>query len=107
MLMVMPNPQKKNTFPIGRIVRVEPDADETVRSAEVQVTCPIPGNPKRKNLADIKIKRTRYRRSSHKLFLLEADDEEDVFRSENRVANVTDNPIPSFSSDGASLNRFL
>jgi hypothetical protein len=100
-LMEMPNP-KRSTWPIGRIVRVEAGADGAVRSAEVEVTRAVPGKKGRKTLSDIKSKTTRYIRSAHKLCLLEADDPEDVFTTENRAGNVTDSPILPAGSDGAS-----
>jgi hypothetical protein len=99
--MEMPNP-KRSTWPIGRIVRVEAGADGAVRSAEVEVTRAVPGKKGRKTLSDIKSKTTRHIRSANKLCLLEADDPEDVFTTENRAGNVTDSPILPARLDGAS-----
>ena len=88
--MVMPNP-KQNTWPLGRIVRVETGVDGIVRSAEVEVTQAHPGKRNRKEPHDVKATVTRYIRPAHKLCLLEADDPKDVFTvSENRAGNVTD-----------------
>ncbi len=100
-LMEMPNP-KRSTWTIGRIVRVEAGVDGAVRSAEVEVTRGLPGKKGRKNPSDIKSRTTRYIRSAHKLCLLEADDPEDVFTTENRAGNVTDSPILPAGSAGAS-----
>ncbi|KAI9550509.1 hypothetical protein GHT06_006733 [Daphnia sinensis] len=97
----MPNP-KRSKWPIGRIIRVEVGADGTVRSAEVEVFRALPGKKGRKDPSDIKVKATRYIRSAHKLCLLEADDPEDVFPTENRAGNVTDSPFSPFESEATS-----
>jgi hypothetical protein len=99
-LMERPNP-KRSIWPIGRIVRVEAGADGAVWSAEVEVTRAVPGKKGRKTLS-IKSKTTRYIRSAHKLCLLEADDPENVFTTENRAGNVTDIPILPAGLAGAS-----
>ena len=52
-LMVMPS-SKRNTWPLGRIVRVETGVDGIVRSAEVEVTRAHPGKRNRKEPHDVK-----------------------------------------------------
>lgn len=78
---------KRDTWPIGRVVRVIAGQDQVARSAEVKIIRVIPYRSTKNNISGPLISVTTLVRPVHKLLLIASSESSDVFTAENRAGN--------------------